>query len=273
MFAPYNKRLLPVLLAFAAGLAACEEVTAWELQSGDNGQLVVEAILTDELKTQEVRLSRSYDAIDGQAPSVTDAQVRVCAANTCVNFQASTQEPGLYLSDRAFRVFERLEYRLEIDWQGQQYTAVSEMGVVAPIPLINFVSYGQQDSVTFGEFASIYNPNQQAMYEMNIDWSHLNQEGKNRAKMYFYTFNTIDVSELVRPVRDTVFFPLGSFVTARKFGLNDEYAAYLRALVIETQWKGGVFYSASADLPTNISGGALGFFSACAVEQRTVVAR
>ena len=111
------------------------------------------------------------------------------------------------------------------------------------------------------------------MYQMQVDWSHLSNDPKDQALQYFYTFNSIDVASLVRPVRDTVFFPPGSIIVARKYGLSDTYADYLRALVIETEWRGGPFYSAAASLPTNISNGALGFFAASAVDVDTILAK
>lgn len=254
-------------------LSACEEVTDWELQPGENGQLVVEAILTDERKIQEIRLSRSYDALNGAAPEVVDATVSVRVANQAVAFFPDPANPGRYLSDREFRVFQDLDYYLEIEWQGQIYNAVSRLSTVAPIPPIFFLPSENTDLVSLVEFATRYNPNQQAMYEVNIDWSHLTNEPPTQAKTYFYTFSDISVSDVVRPERETVLFPRGSVVQVRKFGLNDDFADYLRALMIETQWRGGAFYADGTSLPTNISGGAIGFFSTCAVLERVVVAR
>ncbi len=44
--------VLPLLL----GALACEEAVEWEFQPNDNNQLVVESIITNELKFQEVKL-------------------------------------------------------------------------------------------------------------------------------------------------------------------------------------------------------------------------
>jgi hypothetical protein len=267
------KILQQIFLGLAFLLAmACEEVTDWELQPGSNGQLVVEATLTDESRVQEIRLSLSYDGLNGSPPPVTDARVMVQANGQSIAFLPDGQDPGRYRSERAFAVIDDLEYTLLIDWAGQTYSASSELAEVAPLPVITFRHYGKADSLTFADFAPIYHPDQQAMYEMQVDWSHLSQNPADRALLYLYTFNTVEVSGVVRPLRDTVFFPRGSVVVARKFGLSDAYADYLRALVVETDWRGGAFYSAAASLPTNLSGGALGFFSSCAVDVDTLIA-
>ncbi len=103
------------------------------------------------------------------------------------------------------------------------------------------------------------------MYEVFID-KVVGKDGRMvKAKTIYYTFSSVDVSALVRPQQDTLFFPVGSQVVVKKYGLNDAFAEYLRALAIETDWKGGVLYGPSESLPTNLSNGALGFFSTCAV--------
>ena len=50
------------------------------------------------------------------------------------------------------------------------------------------------------------------------------------------------------------------------------FAAYLRALLMETEWQGGAFDEASANLPTNITNGGLGYFAVCGVLADTLVA-
>ena len=82
-----------------------------------------------------------------------------------------------------------------------------------------------------------------------------------------------DISERFPPPRQPVPFPKGSIVLIEKFGLNHDFADYLRALNIETNWNGTFFYSSGSNLPTNIEGGALGFFSTCATVKDTLIAR
>lgn len=251
----------------------CEEAIDWDLPGGENGRLVVRAILTDEEKVQEIQLTQSFDQLNGSVPPVSDAVVRVTANGTAISFLHDDQQPGFYRSERAFRVLEDLEYRLEVDWRNEAYRAVAELAEVAPLQAIGFQRYGDPDSLTFTNFAPVYHPDQEAMYEMTVEWNEQGSSQLRRAKMYYYTFNSLDVSGFVRPLRDTVFFPPGSVVVARKFGLGADFADYLQAMVVETEWRGGAFYSAAASLPTNISDGGLGFFAACAVEEKTLIAR
>lgn len=266
---------IPILFLVAVlwGLFACEEAVVWELQEGENGVLVVDAVLTDEFIQQHLRLSLSYDDLNGEAPPVTDAIVSVTANGVAYFFAPKQEDPGLYESTLPFAVFDDLTYELEINWEGQRFTASSELSEVAPFPVISFLPFEDTDSLFFGTVAPIYNANQQAMYEMNVDWSHLGADPEGRAKLLFFTFNTINTGGLVRPAGDTIRFPEGSIVAAKKYGLNDDFADYLRALALETSWRGSVFYGPAANLPTNLSGGALGFFSTCAVLTDTLIAQ
>lgn len=265
-----NRCVLGLSLIFL--LSACEEATDWSLDSGENEKLVIEGILTDEFKLQNIRLSLSGDELNGAVLGVGDASVEVEVNGAVIAFAADSSTPGLYTSEIPFAVLDNLTYRLQIIWQDELYTAASELSTVAPMPAIRFLPYAGTDSLRFDDFAPLYNANQQAMYEMNVDWSHVTNDEDAEAKLLFFTFNTIDISALIRPVQDTVRFPRGSRVIARKYGLNDDFAVYMRSLAIETYWRGGIFYGAAASLPTNISNDGLGFFSTCAVLTDTLIA-
>lgn len=253
-------------------LFACEETTEWTLTGGENGKLVVEAILTDEFKQQSISLSLSDNDLNGEPIGLNEALVNVEVNGSTIAFTTDSQVLGRYTSEVPFAVLDDLSYRLNVEWNDQLYTATSELSTVAPMPNISFLPYADTDSLRFAEFAPLYNANQQAMYEMRVDWSQLSNDVDAAAKLLFFTFSTIDVSALIRPVQDTVRFPRGSTVIARKYGLNDDFATYMRALAIETYWRGGIYYGAAASLPTNISNDGLGFFSTCAVLNDTLIA-
>ena len=179
---------------------------------------------------------------------------------------------GNYKSETPFEVFDNSIYTLKIDWEGKIYEASSELSDVAPMPEITFDTIANTDSLVFGNFVPIYHPSQQAMYDMKVDWSHLVMDSITQARMFFYTFSSVHVSEFIRPPGEIVSFPKGSIVIAKKFGLNDEFAEYLRAKAIETEWNGSFFYGNPENSPTNISNDAVGFFSTCAVVSDTLIA-
>ena len=267
-----NLRLFLLLLLL--GILSCEEPVDWEFHPGENGHLVVDGILTDELRIQEVRLSLSYDELNGSPIPVSGAVLRVSDGQNSVAFLENPDEPGHYLSEHLFAAQRQIVYTLEIEWEGQTYLAADEMVVpVFPIGPIDFIPVGETDSLSLGEVAPLYANHEQALYEVNVHWSHLFPSDTSRAQLFFYTFRTIDVNELFRPPSETVVFPRGSIVLIQKYALSDQFAAYLRALLMEAEWQGGVFDEASGSLPTNVSNGGLGFFGICATIRDTLIAQ
>ncbi len=251
---------------------SCEEATDWEFQPGENGRLVVESILTDELQRQEVFLSLSYDDLNGTAPSVSGANVQLSDGQNSIDLVEDSNRPGLYLSPIAFAAQKEVDYQLTIDWEGQTYQASSAMvPVLPPSQGFTFRQVGETDSMTINQVPPFYMLNEQAMYAVEIDWSHLTNIAPTLAQTFYYTFRTIDVSELFRPEAENLIFPRGSIFRVKKHGLNEEFAAYYRALAIEKEWQGGFYNEVSDNLPTNISNGGLGFFGVCAVWKDSLI--
>ena len=251
---------------------SCEEKTDWNFHPEENGALVVEAIITNELKNQEVTLSLSYDDLNGKAEYVSDAQVAIRGGGVTYDFQQSSSLPGKYISDQAFAAQLGVTYTLEIYRSDSSYFAENVMVEVLPFSPLTFKPFGQTDSLQIRDVPALYSPDEQAMYEVDIDWRHIVGSDSARAKLFFYTFNTIDVNELFRPEQEKVPFPKGSIVIEKKYSLNPDFAAYFRALLMENEWQGGVFDEASASLPTNLNNDALGFFGVSAVLCDTLIA-
>lgn len=269
----WQKGIFSILIIISSTLLfSCEEFTTWDLDLDAEKQLVVEALLTDENTKQEIRLSQSFNELNGEALPVEDAIVYVEANGVIYPFSPMASDPGLYLSENPFAVRRNLTYSLNINWQGKLYDASSKLSSVGPIPTISFFEDSNTDSLQLAEIGGLFNLNEQSMYEVNISWDHLTNIAPTEARLFFYSFNSLHISEFIRPEKAKVVFPKGSIVEVRKFGLNDDFAVYLRALAIETEWNGSVFYGQSDNLPTNISNEGIGFFSTCAVVVDTVVA-
>jgi hypothetical protein len=50
--------------------------------------------------------------------------------------------------------------------------------------------------------------------------------------------------------------------------LNPDHAEFIRSLLSETSWQGGVFSSVPSNVKTNLSDGAVGYFGVCDVETK-----
>ena len=253
-------------------LWSCEKSERWDLVSLTEPVLIIEAILTNEEIVQEIRLSQSYAELNNEPPPVENAVVFVEANGVQYSFATDIATPGLYRSQQPFAVVDNLNYKLTVNWEGSTYEAESVLSAVAPMPTISFVPFNNTDSLKLANFVSPFDTDQQALYEIQVDWSHLTTVTPTQAKLFLYTFDEVNITQFILPRREAVGFPKGSIVQVTKYGLNDDFADYLRAVAIETDWNSSFFYGNPENPPTNISNGALGFFSTCAVIRETVVA-
>ncbi|MFK7807107.1 MAG: DUF4249 family protein [Saprospiraceae bacterium] len=267
-----TKSTLLSLLVIALLQSCGVEETDWEFKPGENGKLVVESILTTERKIQQIRLSLSQDSLNAKPTTVSGAVVKVSNQENDFIFSESANQAGTYQISQPAAVAPNTVYTLTIDWNGETYTAENQLVAVGTIGELTFDRINNSDSMRLGNPPGVLALNNQAMYEFNIDWSEISGSDSSKAQQVFYSFNTLDVNGLFRPESAPVVFPEGSRVIVKKYGLNDGFAAYLRALVMEVEWQGGLFDEASASLPTNISNGGLGYFAVCRVRVDTVFA-
>jgi len=254
---------------------SCEEKTGWEIVPGDLNSVVVDAILTNEMKEQMVKLSRPYNDVNGESVPVSGAEVTVSNGSAEMSFIELPEDPGTYQSEEPVGASIDKIYTITIQTGSKIYSASTGMvPVIASMPLQVIASENNLRKINWT--APGYNPDDLAMYEVQISWTHLADSTLNdtvtEARMMHYTLNTIDVSHIVFPQeKEEVLFPAGSILVVRKYSLTEDFAAYLRALLAETEWQGSLFEDARGNLPTNISNGGLGYFSACSVVADTVV--
>ncbi len=260
-----------IILASILILLCCEESANWPINADETAKLVVDANLTDESKRQSIRLSLSTNSLQEEVVAVSDAVISVRSGITVYPFLFDLNS-SQYLSIDSFAVQGNLEYDLEIKWREHTYSARSELATVAPIGDIAFRTFGNTDSLVIRDIIPSYLANEQAWHDLQIDWSHLNEEPPNRAQTYYFTFSQLHISQFIQPNIDRPRFPSGSLVYVRKYGLSEAHAAFLRASQIETEWNGSFFYPHPENLPGNISNGALGFFSTSAVLTDTLLA-
>ena len=146
---------------------------------------------------------------------------------------------------------------------------------VTPITFPSYYQVSENPSLYELRFTGSDAP---SMMKLEMDWSHLPaydtlSDERNHAVIYGYYFDalTVDVNELFSPAQDRVFFPPGTRVTITKESLSDGYAEYLRGMLSETAWNGGLFDVKPGDPFTNLSRGALGYFAATSVLRDSVI--
>lgn len=271
------KKLL-TYICFLMLFVSCEEQTDRDLYPADNDFIVVDGIITNELKVQIITIMKPVTTLNGQPQPVSGATVLVSSNLLTHTFHEDNLHPGTYLSDRAFIGIRNETYSLLITSGNRNYSSKAVLEAPADFKFVDYQIDASDNEYRFGKVPFPYNPLSSAMYEIHLDWSSVkgyqNQNPDScRAKLFYYTLPTLDVSELFAPNFEKVSFPSGTIITERRYSLTDEHAAFLRAVLLETTWQGGYFNTASANIPTNLSAGGMGFFGACGVWEKQETAK
>lgn len=123
-------RNLTYRILFALGLTislvSCVEELELESENFES-IVIIEGILTDEIKNQEILLSNSYE-LDEQGPSaLSNAEVMVQSSEG-ETFNFSEVEPGVYLSDIEFGTRPNVGYRLTVNTSTNTFTSTEVVG-------------------------------------------------------------------------------------------------------------------------------------------------
>ena len=92
-----------------------------------------------------------------------------------------------------------------------------------------------------------------------------------QAKQIYYDLKNIDVNKQFKPDQERVYFPAGTVIVRRKYSVSNKYREYLRGMLSETAWRGGLFDAFPANAATNLSEGAVGFFAVSTVVTDTTI--
>jgi hypothetical protein len=268
------KNLSILFFAFLALVfTSCETVVDLDLEQS-KPTLAVEAIITDQANLNTVKLTLSAPYAKNVEPeAVTNAQVTLTdnAGNSTPFLHAAN---GQYKPAAGFKGVAGRTYTLTIQANGQTYTATS---VLNSVPVLDKVTYkyvdGKNDdfgrkegyyiAVAFQDIAGAKN-----YYKLDIL---VNGQPKQRdandimvTEDKLYDGSYLDDNQIFIP------FKKGDKLDVSLLSLSKEAYDFYAALGSLAS-QGGFMGRNPANLPTNISNGAVGFFSASAVSTKSIV--
>lgn len=257
-------------------LSGCVKETGWQNNNPAAPVIIVDALLTDEVKTQRICLRRSVASLNETPGAVTGATILLFDGDSTWKLSADPAKPGDYVTPSTFGAVLGKNYAVQIFSGDQIFTARATMTPGTWFRELQ-CAYDEEKGLWHVDWvASAFDEAQAAMWELLIDWSKVpgyeNSDSlDNHARLLFYTLPTLDVSEIFAPKTETVFFPSGTIITERRYSLSPDHAAFVREMLLETNWTGGLFTVSQANVSSNISGGALGFFGVCSVNEVSVL--
>lgn len=260
-----NILLLAIIYIFCL---SCEKKIDWQLKNNDT-QIVVDALLTNEQKTQSIYLYYTHNQLNEEIQKISDALIILKSSKGEYHF--TEQAPGEYTHPPMPIPADSL-FQLTVLINGIADTAYAKMGATTKLAYLSVTKASITDSLYH---CSLDNQNITAMTEINYDWSnntyYTNSYGAPYAKEYRYKLNNIDVASLFPADMNPILFPVGTKIIRRQFGLSDYYAEYLRSMLLETNWRGGIFDMEPANTLTNFKHGTLGCFAICEVISDTTI--
>jgi hypothetical protein len=264
-----NKSIYIWLLSIVL-LIGCEEQFDWPLSNSEDDLLVVEAVITNENKNHLIKLTRPYTEQNQSPNPATGAFVVIFTKTDTILTAENPPGSGLYYTDSMIAVVDKL-YVLGIIYNGKQYHAYDFQEPAEPLD--SPLSYRQvsEGAYTINFLESGGNPN---YIKYNIDWQSMGNCANVidcQAKQIYYDLKNIDVNKQFKPEQEKVYFPAGTVIIRRKYSVSHRYREYLRGMLSETAWRGGLFDAFPANAASNLSDGAVGFFAVSTVVTDTTI--
>lgn len=269
-------------------MISCIEPLEWMENVTPSGALVVEGRITSEKGPHLVYLRRTQSVIaEGPGEGVVDASVSISDGENLFPLQGKGS--GIYATDSLVQGIPGKTYELRIDWNNEVYTAQAELIPATPLDKVEIRPWsGDPDNpegIQYFEFTYRSSFGVPRPYSYSIDV----QISENVANYYPATWQVPSWLERVlntpgHSLTDTVYYlhpgleppallaygesilaglPFGTTVTEKFYSISADHYNFIRALSAETDWRGlGPFGYIPANVPTNISNGAFGWFSA-----------
>ena len=257
-------------------LSSCVKETEWELSGELESVIVVDAIITDEIKRQSVTISYPIASLNETPLPINGASVFLSNEDTIYQLIEDSGNSGIYYTDEELIAQIDKNYSLLILFSDNVYSSQAYMVKGTLFPELKYSRNDDDELFHINYVASAFETSEPAMWEVIIDWSNVTgYENSNPddciKRLMFYTLTTLDVSEIFAPDVESISFPEGSIIDQRRYSLSAEHEEYIRTMLLETDWQGGFFPTENANVSTNMSDGAIGFFGVCALNSLSLI--
>ncbi len=278
-------RLTSAVMIFTSGFSCQEEIDI-ELNDQENQRIVVEGRITNELKNQRIRLTRTLSYFDNQlAPPVTGAEVYFLEGSTGVRYDLTLTDDSMgYYESELFRGNIDEEYSLIVLDGNDAYKATSYLH---PVAELDSIDYYYQYTEFFGLGQGLYNlcisayepPPVGNIYMFNI---YLNDTlyNKTLAETIYqsdFSFNDSYLSNIAVSYipQERIYFDTNT-VVIEMFSISEDEYDYNTTFLQETYNNGSIFSGPPANIPSNLKSTSsgldgVGFFGASSVTRKEMI--
>lgn len=256
-------------------ITSCTERLDLDYTNTGSNKLIVDGRITTDTMAHTIRISRTVDFSAEDLAPEEGAIVTISDGENLISL--SETSPGIYQTDPSVYGIVGRDYKLHILLDnGEEYEAETRINSVSTIDSIRFVR--ESFSFTKDEFYLLYFYGQEppesgnhyfwnlylndSLYNDTIDESRFESDDFVNGQ-YIFDFDIYWVETEKIPWDTTV-------VTLEMLSIPEEYNTYLIELFSETSWRGGPFDPTPANVTTNISNGAIGFFYGAAITRKSI---
>lgn len=253
-------------------LLSCEKKAGWENDSAPPDLIVVDGIITNENISHTIEITKPVKNLNDPHEYVSGASVIVSDGKKHYPFIENPEKKGEYISAPFIAVTNKT-YTLHIEYNNKTYQATANAIPATPFTPGNIGQVPEHDS-----FYYIKGPpssDEQAMWEYIIHYPDTTKQTQiidsiHTAKVIYYSLHSFDNVQIFSPEKEKIYFHVNTTIIQKKYSLSDEHAKFIRSLLYETEWRGGFFDVEAANVSSNISEGAVGFFGASTVLVDTI---
>lgn len=273
-----KKLIIAMLVLLLAGVACTKRIDL-NLDDENFKRLVVEGWITDQEKAHRVRLSWTSNYFHNEpAPVASGAVVSISDG---INSWPLTEQPlgsGYYYTAGNAAGTVGNDYTLDIQLDGGSWSATDHMRPVATI-----------DSIALSFIDTGLDPGETPYYELLL-WT-VETPGIGDHYRWRTLVNGVSSSDTLSQANftddllydgavingftvewfDEDDLSSGDTIILEQHGITGAAYDVIIAVLTETDWRGGLFDAPPANVPSNISNGALGYFGAASVSEKSLI--
>lgn len=231
-----------------------------DLNTGENKKVVVQAWLTNLDEEQYVKINYSGDYFDSlNVEYIENAQVFIKYDNEAQ--ELIYRDRGRYYAPQGWRAVEGKEYSLEIEHEGNQYTAKEMMRVVPELENLRsiLVEIDDDGKEIYGLFFDFWETPGEGDGYYGIDYHKGSPLGDTITNGGFINDDFVDGLYLENLSIENFGYSLGDTVILEVHSVGIEATNYLQDIEVEI-FREGIFDPTPVNVRSNISNGAVGYF-------------
>ncbi|MEM7161127.1 MAG: DUF4249 family protein [Bacteroidota bacterium] len=265
---------ISALIVLVFLLASCTERIELDLNDNQNRRIVVEGEITNEQIAHEIKLTWTADYFVNELPEpVTGAIVTISDGTNLYNLTEAGNS-GRYYTDVNVQGSPLSEHTLTIDYEGELFTGKDIMYSVPEILMIATDETEAPEGEEPGEYDLLLwtqeTPDEDNWYMWRVFINGV-AENDTLSNIFFTSDQGSDGAFLEGiPVYELDAFP-GDTIILEQYAVSEQANDTWLAMLFETEFRGGLFDSPPANVETNMSNGALGYFGAYTVSRDTTI--